>query len=59
MLDAGLIDEVLVYVAPLLLGAGRSVLDGGAVGTLEAAHTAKLRAVDRFGPDVRLRYALS
>ena len=57
MLDAGLVDEVLVYVAPLLLGAGRSMLDGGAVGTLTDAHRAVLRAVDRFGPDVRLRYA--
>ena len=56
MLDAGLIDEVLVYVAPLLLGAGRSLLDGSAVNTLTAAHQAELMAVDRFGPDVRLRY---
>lgn len=59
MLDAHLVDEVLVYVAPLLLGAGRPVLDGGAVDTLSAAHRAELRAVDRFGPDVRLRYALN
>lgn len=59
MLDAHLVDEVLVYVAPLLLGAGRSVLDGGAVDTLSAAHHAELRAIDRFGPDVRLRYALT
>lgn len=58
MLDAQLVDEVLGYIAPLLLGAGRSLLDGGAVGTLAAAHRAELRAVDRFGPDVRLRYAL-
>lgn len=59
MLDADLVDEVLVYVAPLLLGAGRPVLDGGAVDTLASAHRAELRAVDRFGPDVRLRYALT
>lgn len=59
MLDAHLVDEVLVYVAPLLLGAGRSLLDGGAVQTLTAAHRAELRAVGRCGPDVRLRYALS
>ena len=27
--DPGLVDEVLVYLAPLLLGAGRPALDGG------------------------------
>ena len=59
MLDAHLVDEVLVYVAPLLLGAGRPVLDGGAVVTLADAHRADLRTVDRFGPDVRLRYRLT
>ncbi|MET3806338.1 diaminohydroxyphosphoribosylaminopyrimidine deaminase/5-amino-6-(5-phosphoribosylamino)uracil reductase [Nakamurella sp. UYEF19] len=58
MLDEGLVDEILFYVAPLVLGSGRSVLDGSAVGTLADAHPAQLRAVDRFGPDVRLRYSL-
>jgi diaminohydroxyphosphoribosylaminopyrimidine deaminase/5-amino-6-(5-phosphoribosylamino)uracil reductase len=57
-LDAGLVDEAVVYVAPTLLGAGRSALDGGAVGTLSDAHAAELRDVARFGPDLRLRYAL-
>ena len=42
-LDAGLVDEAIVYVAPTLLGAGRSALDGGAVGTLADAHRAELR----------------
>ena len=59
MIDAHLVDEVVVYIAPLLLGAGRAVLDGGAVGTLVDAHRAELKAVDRYGPDVRLRYALT
>jgi diaminohydroxyphosphoribosylaminopyrimidine deaminase/5-amino-6-(5-phosphoribosylamino)uracil reductase len=58
-LDAGLVDEVLVYLAPTLLGAGRPALDGGAVGTLVDAHRAELRDVTRIGPDVRLRYALT
>lgn len=55
-LDAGLVDEVLVYVAPLALGAGRSALDGGAVSTLAGAHRLELCDVQRLGPDVRLRY---
>jgi diaminohydroxyphosphoribosylaminopyrimidine deaminase/5-amino-6-(5-phosphoribosylamino)uracil reductase len=57
-LDTGLVDEVLVYLAPTLLGAGRSALDGGTVPTLVGAHRAELRDVARFGPDVRLRYAV-
>ncbi|MET0863483.1 MAG: bifunctional diaminohydroxyphosphoribosylaminopyrimidine deaminase/5-amino-6-(5-phosphoribosylamino)uracil reductase RibD [Nakamurella sp.] len=58
-LDAGLVDEALVYLAPTLLGAGRIALEGGKVGTLADAHRAELREVSRFGPDIRLRYELS
>ena len=57
-IDAGLVDEAVVYLAPCLLGAGRPALDDGAVGTLSDAHRAELREVSRIGPDVRLRYAL-
>ncbi len=56
--DAGLVDEAVVYVAPTVLGAGRSAVDGGAVTTLAGARRAELRDVARIGPDVRLRYAL-
>ena len=58
MLDGALVDEIVVYVAPLVLGAGRPAFDGGAVTTLEQAHRARLRTVDRLGPDVRLRYSM-
>ena len=58
LLDAGLIDEILLYVAPLALGAGRAVLEGGKVATLADAHHAALREVNTIGPDVRLRYRL-
>ncbi len=58
MLDDGLVDEILLYLAPVVLGAGRSVVDGGKVTTLVEAHRAELRAVDRLGPDVRLRYSV-
>ncbi len=57
-LDAGLVDEALVYIAPLLLGAGWPALDGGLVDTLSAAHRLDLRELARLGPDVRLRYAV-
>jgi diaminohydroxyphosphoribosylaminopyrimidine deaminase/5-amino-6-(5-phosphoribosylamino)uracil reductase len=57
-LDAHLVDEVLVYLAPLLLGAGRSALDGGSVTTLADAHRAELRELRRLGPAAVLRYRL-
>ena len=57
-LDAGLVDEAVVYLAPTLLGAGRSALDGGLVSTLGDAHRAELRELARLGPDVRLRYTI-
>jgi diaminohydroxyphosphoribosylaminopyrimidine deaminase/5-amino-6-(5-phosphoribosylamino)uracil reductase len=56
MIDAGLVDEVLIYQAPILLGAGTPVVAGGAVGTLADAHRFELADVTRFGPDVRLRW---
>jgi len=58
LLDAGLVDEAIVYIAPTLLGTGRSALAGGLVGTLGDAHPARLREVTQLGPDVRLRYAV-
>lgn len=58
-LDARLVDEVLVYLAPVLLGAGRSALEGGAVRTLADAHRAELRELRRLGPDVVVRYRIS
>lgn len=53
--SAGCVDELVVYLAPMLLGAGpASVADLG-VGTI--ADAARLRLLDlaRVGPDVRLR----
>ncbi|RIJ78751.1 bifunctional diaminohydroxyphosphoribosylaminopyrimidine deaminase/5-amino-6-(5-phosphoribosylamino)uracil reductase RibD [Nakamurella silvestris] len=54
--DAGLVDEAIVYLAPLALGAGKPALDGGTVPTLALGHRLELRDVARFGDDVRLRY---
>lgn len=56
-LDIGLVDEILMYLAPLVLGAGRSVVEGGVATTLADAHRFDLRAVGRVGPDVRLRFS--
>lgn len=55
-LDAGLVDEWIVYVAPSVLGAGRPAVVGGRAATLADAHATELVDVTRFGPDVRLTY---
>ncbi|MET9374348.1 bifunctional diaminohydroxyphosphoribosylaminopyrimidine deaminase/5-amino-6-(5-phosphoribosylamino)uracil reductase RibD [Streptomyces sp. NPDC002992] len=52
---AGLLDRVVAYVAPLLLGAGgRPVLDDLGIRTLDDALRLRLDEVSRVGEDVRL-----
>ena len=51
---AGLVDRVVGYVAPALLGAGPTALAAAGVGTIAAAHRLLLHDVTRFGDDVRL-----
>ena len=58
-LDAGLVDEVVVYLAPTLLGAGQPALDGGAVARWPTRIGPNCVDVTRIGPDVRLRYRIS
>jgi len=53
---AGLVDEVVAYVAPALLGAGTAVVGDIGVGTLTDAATWTLHDVRRLGDDVRLTY---
>jgi diaminohydroxyphosphoribosylaminopyrimidine deaminase/5-amino-6-(5-phosphoribosylamino)uracil reductase len=53
-LAAGLVDRVLGYVAPLLLGSGAAALGDAGVTTLAAAHRLRLDDVRRIGDDVRL-----
>jgi diaminohydroxyphosphoribosylaminopyrimidine deaminase/5-amino-6-(5-phosphoribosylamino)uracil reductase len=51
---AGLVDRVVAYVAPALLGAGSPVLGDAGIRTVAGA--LRLRTVDvtRLGPDVRI-----
>ncbi len=53
-LRAGLVDEVVAYIAPKVLGEGRAVLGSLGVGTIADAITMDLLDVRRIGDDVRL-----
>lgn len=54
-LSAGLVDEVEAYIAPLVLGGGRSAVEEAGVGTLTDAHGFEVRESATLGRDVYLR----
>ncbi len=54
-LAAGLVDELLVYLAPKLLGPGRGLADLPALGDLADAAAWQFKSVELVGPDLRLR----
>lgn len=51
---AGLVDRVVGYVAPVLLGGGTAALQDAGVGTIAGAVRLRLSDVTRLGDDVRL-----
>jgi len=53
-LAAALVDEIVAYVAPALLGAGAAALGPAGVGTLDRRHRLDFTDVTRLGSDVRL-----
>jgi diaminohydroxyphosphoribosylaminopyrimidine deaminase/5-amino-6-(5-phosphoribosylamino)uracil reductase len=53
-LAAGLVDEVVGYLAPKLLGAGRAALGPAGVPTVTAAIDLDVTGVTRVGPDLRV-----
>jgi diaminohydroxyphosphoribosylaminopyrimidine deaminase/5-amino-6-(5-phosphoribosylamino)uracil reductase len=53
-LRAGLVDEVVAYVAPKLLGAGPAALADAGIRTIAEAVDLTLTDVVRLGPDLRL-----
>ncbi|WP_291085955.1 bifunctional diaminohydroxyphosphoribosylaminopyrimidine deaminase/5-amino-6-(5-phosphoribosylamino)uracil reductase RibD [Dietzia sp. UBA5065] len=54
-LAADLVDEVEAYLAPLVLGAGRSAVEGAGVSTLAGAHAFEVRETAHLGSDIYLR----
>jgi len=55
LLAAGLVDELLVYVAPRLIGSGRGLAALAPIARLDDALRFAYTAVDRVGDDLRLR----
>ncbi len=53
-LEADLVDRVIAYVAPVLLGAGPAALNHAGVGTIHDAIRLHLIDVTRLGADLRL-----
>jgi diaminohydroxyphosphoribosylaminopyrimidine deaminase/5-amino-6-(5-phosphoribosylamino)uracil reductase len=55
LIRAGLVDEVLAYVAPRLLGGSRGIVDHPALQTLSASADFVFTEAVRVGADLRLR----
>lgn len=54
LLQAGLVDELLVYLAPKLLGPGSDMARLNPLATLEESMPLNFTACDMLGPDLRL-----
>ena len=54
LLQAGLVDELLVYLAPKLLGAGRDMAAFGPLAALADALAFEFTQIDRIGADLRI-----
>ena len=54
LLRAGLVDELLLYLAPKLLGPGRGMADIGPLQVLSEGIALEWRDVQRIGPDLRV-----
>ena len=54
LLRAGLVDELLLYLAPRLLGEGAGIAALGPLGSLDEGPAFAWHGVERVGPDLRL-----
>jgi diaminohydroxyphosphoribosylaminopyrimidine deaminase/5-amino-6-(5-phosphoribosylamino)uracil reductase len=53
-LRQGLVDRVVAYIAPALLGSGRAALGAAGVGTIGEIHRLTFDEISPIGPDLRL-----
>jgi diaminohydroxyphosphoribosylaminopyrimidine deaminase/5-amino-6-(5-phosphoribosylamino)uracil reductase len=56
LMAEGLIDEVVLYQAPILLGEGKTWLEGIGVSTIAEAALLTLLSQHSCGPDIKFRY---
>jgi diaminohydroxyphosphoribosylaminopyrimidine deaminase / 5-amino-6-(5-phosphoribosylamino)uracil reductase len=54
LIEAGLVDEFLIYLAPKLLGAGRGMADFLPLNDLSEAVALEFVSVEKVGPDLSL-----
>jgi diaminohydroxyphosphoribosylaminopyrimidine deaminase/5-amino-6-(5-phosphoribosylamino)uracil reductase len=54
LLREGLVDELLVYMAPKLIGQGRAMASWGPLTALDQAVQLDFKSVEHIGPDLRL-----
>ena len=54
LIKAGLVDEFLIYLAPKMLGQGRTMADFGPLTDLADALTLDFKSMDKVGPDIQL-----
>jgi len=54
LLREGLVDELLVYLAPKLMGEGMGLAQIAPLATLAEAHALSFHTVDRIGEDLRV-----
>jgi diaminohydroxyphosphoribosylaminopyrimidine deaminase / 5-amino-6-(5-phosphoribosylamino)uracil reductase len=52
--EARCVDEVIAYLAPMLLGAGPAALGDAGIGTLADAAMLEIESVTRFGDDIKV-----
>ena len=58
-LAAGLVDEVVAYLAPALLGSGRSAVGDLGISTIGEVLRLQPRDLTKLGPDLRIRATIS
>ena len=54
LIQGGLVDELVVYLAPQLMGQGRGMAQFGPLQTLAQALPLEFKSVDAIGPDLRI-----
>lgn len=59
LVRAGFCDELLLYVAPTLIGEGPGIANIGLLAGLANAPRFEIQSLDRVGPDLRLRCRLT